>query len=323
MKPRHLFLAIGLALPLNAFAQIPQTDWAGLAQAILSNYQKIAAAAEKIAAMGSGVDNEAAMAEQKVDAWNNAAANAISRMNQQRADVHNMEVAQDARPLMDACSAYSSSFSIEDAVCDYLDSMNRQAQAVDKASLASSPNLAATLTGKDPVTPAGASSAGTAPVPRTTHGLTPDKISPLVGIPVSVSGADAEDLQRMLDITFPAYEGDPHKRYTNDPEGLLEARTALRTNLARKMAGAIAARRQAESGDASEAGMVMAFGEQWYSPDRMETLTTGKTMTEETLWRDRAVSQAFKVWRSVNDYELALEREVILATQLLESLEKR
>lgn len=331
MKPRRLLLALGIALPLNAFAQIPDTDWAGLAQAILSNYQKLAAAAEKVSMMGAEVSHEGVMAEQRVDAWNTAAANAIIRMNQQRTDVHNKDVAQDARPLMDACSAFSTSFEIEEALCQYMESMARQAEKTDQKTLENSPSLASTLTGKTPTGPAGAggaagaAGAGSKDKPSFAgliEDLGPENISPLVGIPVQVAKNEVADFQRMLDIAFPAYQGNPQRISTSDVPGLFEAREAIRTNLARKVAGSIAARRQADQGP-SEAGMVSAFGEKWYSPERLETLAAGKTITEESLWRDRAVSRAFMVWRAVNDYEIALEREVILATQLLEAVEKQ
>lgn len=76
--------------------------------------------------------------ESRVDAFNNGAANWISRVQQQAADVFNLQKEEDSKPLQNACETFSVQGAVSDAICDeggILDAVAEQLGIVSSSSL--------------------------------------------------------------------------------------------------------------------------------------------------------------------------------------------
>lgn len=304
-------MAVQAQAPFVPGAVNPVYDPGGVAQTIKDNYDKIEQHTKRMSVLQADMTLSGLMVESRVDATNNATANAITRLNQQRADIHNLEAAQQAQPAMYACAPVGISISLEDALCDQLDLIAERSNDADRISLSSAPSLQFAITGIP--SPQDASS-----LPfemPDTKTLSLQSLSALMGSPPSHDEQLSLDLRDVITVVMPSYRPSQARRQWGESETLMEMQSIALTNLPRKAVESVAARRYGGSG-ISEAGAINLFGEEHFSDERITDLTTNQALSEDAVWRERYTSRAFMVWRSVNEFELSLEHEMLLAVRL-------
>jgi len=323
MKIRYLG-ALVLMIPLASNAQNPfypgvinpTKDIQGIAQTIQDNYDKINQHLQRIGSMQADMQLSGIMQASKVDAMNNASANATVRLNQQRTDLHNLEVAQQAQPAMYACAPIGVSINLEEAQCEQVDLIAERAEVVDRSSLSSAPSLQYAVTG----IPADDDSQSTPLQRPRPEDLSLESIPALMGSPASHDLELTTVVQEMVSALLPAHQPNQARRQWTPTQTVLEMQVIAQTNLPRKAVESVAARR-AESGGLSEAGAIQAYGGEHFSDERISDLTTNPALSEDAMWRERYTSRAFLVWRSINEFELALELEVLLAVRLASAVD--
>lgn len=106
--------AAALASSTGAHALLPVTDLIGLGEKIVENIRNSAENSERLALVRKALEQGTKLTKLGIQNENNAWANASARTNQQKTDVHNLEVAAMATPFSGACDLIANS-AAEDA----------------------------------------------------------------------------------------------------------------------------------------------------------------------------------------------------------------
>lgn len=306
-----------LSAPASAFFFIPpiQTNWTKIVQKMEENYARIEEQRERVSQMKDQMEQAGINTELKVDGNNNAITNATVRLNQQKTDVHNLNLAKETVPALFACDAVATSESLEEILCAQEDKRMQASSSMDRQSLASSPGLTG-LSARDVALQQ-------APDPDEEELISAqdllEPISALMGHPASHPQELSDSVTSAVAIAFPLHAGSHLREEWNSEQSLNEMQRIARKNLPQKVAYGIAARR-AEVDGVSEAGALDVFARNHHSGKRTENLTTNNVLPQASINRERFLSKAARVWRSVNEYEMALEQEFVLAVRLAEAV---
>jgi len=106
-----LGFALVAAVPLPAHALLPSFDYSNFGVQLIKNIEKATSENEKRTQLIQKLKLDALLGKQEIEAANNQAANTIIRINQQKTDVHNMEVASQAMPVAGSCKIVTNSVS--------------------------------------------------------------------------------------------------------------------------------------------------------------------------------------------------------------------
>lgn len=101
----------------NAFI-IPNTDLANFQQRVTDDINRSLEFLKSTAAYQALDQARSYDTQGRVDAFNNGAANWISRVQQQAADVFNLQKEEDSKPLQNACETFSVQGAASDALCE-------------------------------------------------------------------------------------------------------------------------------------------------------------------------------------------------------------
>lgn len=307
-----LYMAPSLALGFPLLGAGPYTviDPAVLAERIVSNKHAIEEHLDRSKMGQLASDQEAMLSAARIDANNNAMANAAVRANQREADTYNLEVSAQGNPA-DSCAAFAVSQIMEDLLCQSEAQIVRATALTDQASIGYGIAFEGTL----------GISGESVPLPPPEFdeedlGFT----AALLGDPVSHDSYTSGQVLSGISMMTPSTSPPVTRRQLGEAESLGLMQQILRGNLPQKSLIGIEGRR-AETEGFSEAGALSLFSSMHFSEDRTADLSTGANHNEASLWRERYMSLAFRVWRTVNEYEISLNNEVLVAVQLLELLD--
>ena len=135
---KKLILASAMSLAViatqaHAQAGFPQTDVVKIAQQAWESFQRYSEYLIDKVMNETKLDTMASNTENKIDTWNNGAANTVARINQAYADVFNMEQAERTVPAPGTCDTLMYRESLDDALCNTasaVDDINSSHRAV-------------------------------------------------------------------------------------------------------------------------------------------------------------------------------------------------
>lgn len=348
-----------LLFPLRATAGIPTTDYANLAQGLYENIMSLFNQEELITFFDQYTGHLAEMTGLKIDGNDNAKANAIVRLNTAQQDIQNLEVARADMPSSNACLDFSASINLTEVVkeawCDTIAGA-KEASGASVQSIAFSQEGAgeAAIYDASMEYPQGYLAPEVVASYRHTKNkqivdrvreqipnaydsrreLDPEDVSETPLSAHNILGGDVYSLtdgqyDSAIDFVYlvaPPYESTKRAEGFSNVGTVMALVEASRKNIPNNIMNGIIAERYAPDGGESKLEMMMAYGEDKFSPHTdqddnfLERITTSKVFSPHALFRDMAVMNVFSNLMAVEAYERSLKREMVKAAYLSQKI---
>lgn len=110
-------MAAALIVPTTSHALLPGTDIAKFGQRMVDMILEMSDSAIMQSLKEAALEMDKFASEFKIDATNNAFGNMISRTNQAKTDIHNLEQLENSQASPDACAVQMMSANLDDVLC--------------------------------------------------------------------------------------------------------------------------------------------------------------------------------------------------------------